>query len=172
MYRSTTLGRREKSLPALGATRKRETFQLTTCCFCRSLAFVKGWTALESLVVDSNELSNDAIAANLHLPNLSTLSINANKIDDLAAFLSTVAQACPALTFLSMLKNPCCPNFFTGKDQEDYQRYRLFVVSALPGLRFLDSSRVSDEERAEAERVGRFQKVCISYFISAPDYLT
>lgn len=46
-----------------------------------------------------------------------------------------------------------------GKDQQDYARYRLFVLSALPGLKFLDSSRVTVEERAEAKRVGHLMKV-------------
>lgn len=57
------------------------------------------------------------------------------------------------------MQNPCCPNFFVGKDQQDYGRYRLFVVSALPGLKFLDSTRITPDERSEAKRVGHLMKV-------------
>ncbi len=90
---------------------------------------------------------------------LTTLSVNDNKIDDLELFLGAVRDAFPNLTFLSLLKNPCCPNYFMGKDQQDYSRYRLFVVSVLPGLKFLDSSRVTPEERSEAKRVGHLMRV-------------
>jgi hypothetical protein len=56
-------------------------------------------------------------------------------------------------------QNPCCPNFFVGKDHQDYVRYRLFVVNVLPGLKFLDSTKVTGDELAEAKRVGRLMKV-------------
>jgi hypothetical protein len=54
-----------------------------------------------------------------------------------------------------MLKNPACPNYFVGKDFEDYQRYRyfaplilsfitskkrLYVLYRLKNLKFLDYS--------------------------------
>ena len=126
-----------------------------------------GFPQLESLVADSNEV-HEAGLEDVVRPQLTTLSVNGNQIADLAVFLADVGRAFPALTFLSMLKNPCCPNFFTGKDQEDYRRYRLYVISVLPGLRFLDSTRVTDEERAEAERVGRFQIVSNDVFFCSP----
>ena len=122
-----------------------------------SLEFVNGFAGLESLVADSNAVgSRQAWSAK---PTLTTLSVNGNKIDDLEQFLGCVREAFPSLTFLSLLKNPCCPNYFVGKDQQDYNRYRLFVVSMLPGLKFLDSSRVTPEERSEAKRVGHLMRV-------------
>lgn len=107
--------------------------------------------------MDGNQLQR-GFESSKALP-LTTLSLNDNSIEDLQDFVKCVAQSCPGLAFLSLLKNPCCPNFFTGRDQQDYQRYRLFVISQLPGLKFLDSSRISAEERAEADRVGQFQVV-------------
>jgi len=55
-----------------------------------------------------------------------------------------------------MLKNPACPNYFTGKDFEDYKRYRYYVLFRLKKLKFLDSSPVSSAERKEANRVGPY----------------
>ena len=69
-----------------------------------------------------------------------------------------------------MLKNPACPNYFIGKDSDDYQRYRYsvllvivayhyyryYVLHRLKKLKFLDSTPVSSKERKEAERVGPY----------------
>jgi hypothetical protein len=46
------------------------------------------------------------------------------QIENLEVFLPLVSKAFPNLTFLSLLKNPACPNELTGKDQDDYRRYR------------------------------------------------
>jgi hypothetical protein len=122
-----------------------------------SLEFVNGFAALESLVADSNAVGSQQRWS--PKPTLTTLSVNNNKIDDLELFLGCVRDAFPNLTFVSLLKNPCCPNYFVGKDQQDYSRYRLFVVSMLPLLKFLDSTRVTPEERSEAKRVGHLMRV-------------
>lgn len=52
-----------------------------------------------------------------------------------------------------MLKNEACPNFFTGGSAEQYEQYRLFVVSRLPNLQVLDSSTVSKSEREIAMKM-------------------
>jgi hypothetical protein len=122
-----------------------------------SLEFVNGFGVLESLVADSKAVGSQQAWS--PKPTLTTLSVNDNKIDDLELFLGRVREAFPNLTFLSLLKNPCCPNYFMGKDQQDYNRYRLFVVSMLPLLKFLDSTRVTVEERSEAKRVGHLMRV-------------
>lgn len=119
---------------------------------------LESFTKLTSLVVDSNQL----ISHQERLPtlaHLTTLSVNDNAIDDLDVWLTCVAARFPNLTFLSMLKNPACPNYFIGKDAKDYARYRLFVLHRLPGLKFLDSSPVTASERAEAKRVGHLMRV-------------
>jgi len=43
-----------------------------------------------------------------------------------------------------------------GKDQDDYQRYRYYVLFKMQRLKFLDSSPVSAAEKKEAARVGKF----------------
>jgi len=119
---------------------------------------LEGFTKLESLVVDSNclEAKQDRLP---RIPTLTTLCVNDNNIVDIDQWLTCVATCFPSLTYLSMLKNPACPNYFIGKDQQDYARYRLFVLHRLPGLKFLDSSPVTAQERAEAKRVGHLMRV-------------
>ena len=48
--------------------------------------------------------------------------------------MGDVARLFPALEYLSMMRNPCCPEFFniTESRQEDYRRHREFVLSQLP----------------------------------------
>ena len=49
------------------------------------------------------------------------------QLSDLDGIVSQVAENCPNLRYLSLLKNPCCPNFLeeqAGKDLHDYQLYR------------------------------------------------
>jgi len=107
---------------------------------------------LSSLVVDNNNLECEGTIPRME--GLKTLSVNNNKISDLKRFLEIVKEKFPNLTYLSMLKNPACTNEFTGRDSDDYQRYRYYVLYTLRGLRFLDSREVDDVERKEAMRVG------------------
>lgn len=90
-----------------------------------------------------SDISGDDIEFPL-LPNLHTLELNKNKIENLEAFLDKVKTNLPNLSFLSLLMNIACPNeLLPGFDEEDYQRYRYLVLYALPGLKFLDSRAVT-----------------------------
>eukprot|EP01094_Clydonella_sp_ATCC50884_P020780 TRINITY_DN4389_c4_g1_i2.p1 TRINITY_DN4389_c4_g1~~TRINITY_DN4389_c4_g1_i2.p1 ORF type:complete len:272 (+),score=79.44 TRINITY_DN4389_c4_g1_i2:47-817(+) len=109
---------------------------------------------LESLTADNNALVASQPFAPNH--NLQVLSVNNNDIDDLQVFLDSVVQCFPNITYLSMLKNPACPNPLIGKDQDEYRRYRLYVLYRLPGLKFLDSSKVAPAEKAEAKQKGEY----------------
>lgn len=62
------------------------------------------------------------------LPYLTTLSLNKNQISDTEAFLKKIKSSYPRLTFLSLLGNTACPNELVLKDEDDYQRYRYFVL--------------------------------------------
>jgi len=116
------------------------------------LANLERFVHLNSLVLDNNNLEcEDSFP---RIEGLKTLSLNNNKISDLKKFLEIVKEKYPNLTYLSMLKNPACTNEFTGRDSDDYQRYRYYVLYTLRGLRFLDSREVVDAERKEALRVG------------------
>ena len=75
--------------------------------------------------------------------------------------LKQLARNFPNLRFLSLLGNKACPNQLSSaeKDEEDYRRYRYFVISKLQSLRFLDSSKVTNIERRRAVQMGFLMKV-------------
>lgn len=118
-------------------------------------SFLSRMPALRTLVLDNNVI--DESCEWPPLTQLETLWVNGNRIQDLRLFLDHVTRACPRLSYLSLLKNPACPSPLIGRDLDDYQRYRLYVLHRLPQLRFLDSSPVQETERAEAARVGHLQ---------------
>jgi len=125
----------------------------------RDLSALGSFLSLDSLVLDYNNIEDDPVLPSI--PSLRTLSLNSNNIENLEVFLPLVSKAFPSLTFLSLLKNPACPNELTGKDQDDYRRYRIFVVFRIPTLKFLDSSPVTDWERNEAKRVGHLTGIVV-----------
>ncbi|TKS85698.1 Leucine-rich melanocyte differentiation-associated protein [Collichthys lucidus] len=61
----------------------------------------------------------------------------------------------------SLLGNEACPNQLVSpdKDEDDYQRYRYFVLHMLPQLKFLDTRKVTRKEVMEAQARGAFMKV-------------
>ncbi|EAL73563.1 hypothetical protein ACTFIW_003459 [Dictyostelium discoideum] len=114
---------------------------------------LESFKQLTSLVLDNNRIGSNNTFPNL--PNLKTLSLNNNDISDLKEFIDSIKNKFPNLTFLSLLKNPACPNYyFTGLDFNDYQKYRYYILYHLKNLKFLDSTPVTLEEIKEAERQG------------------
>ncbi|KAG8000153.1 Leucine-rich melanocyte differentiation-associated protein, partial [Nibea albiflora] len=83
------------------------------------------------------------------------------KDDFLTALLEHLADVTPSLEYLSLLGNEACPNQLVSpdKDEDDYQRYRYFVLHKLPQLKFLDTRKVTKKETMEAEARGAFMKV-------------
>uniref|UniRef100_A0A8C1CBL7 Leucine rich melanocyte differentiation associated n=1 Tax=Cyprinus carpio carpio TaxID=630221 RepID=A0A8C1CBL7_CYPCA len=122
-----------------------------------SLTGLKAFSQLEELIVDNNLLGNDLRLP--RLPRLHTLTFNKNQIS--FALLDHLAEVTPALEYLSLLGNEACPNQLVSmdKDEDDYQRYRYFVLHKLTKLKFLDTRRVTQWERSEAEARGAFMKV-------------
>ncbi|XP_038593085.1 leucine-rich melanocyte differentiation-associated protein isoform X2 [Micropterus salmoides] len=125
----------------------------------RSLAGLKMFTELEELVVDNNLLGNDLRLP--RLPNLHTLTLNKNQLTDIEALLEHLADVTPSLEYLSLLGNEACPNQLVSpdKDEDDYQRYRYFVLHKLPQLKFLDTRKVTMKEVIEAQERGALMKV-------------
>jgi len=105
---------------------------------------------LVSLVLDNNEIGSD----NNEFPvmnHLETLWVNSNNIQYLDRFLTSIRDKFPHLKYLSMLKNPCCPNYFVGKGSAEYKKYRAEVIKEIPTLKFLDASPITAEEFQDAE---------------------
>jgi hypothetical protein len=103
---------------------------------------------LVSLVLDCNKLVSRQNFPRIET--LETLWVNSNNIDNLDEFLDSIQDSFPNLKYLSMLKNPCCPNYFVGKDSQAYQKYRYLVLSRIKTLKFLDSTPVTAAEREQA----------------------
>ncbi|XP_055462233.1 leucine-rich melanocyte differentiation-associated protein [Psammomys obesus] len=125
----------------------------------RSLEGLSAFGSLEELILDSNLLGDDLVLP--RLPHLHTLTLNKNQITDLEHLLDHLTKVTPALEYLSLLGNVACPNELVSleKDEEDYKRYRYFVLHKLPNLKFLDAQKVTRQEREEALVRGAFMKV-------------
>lgn len=140
-------------------------------CFARhrALSHLDGFVRLESLVLDNNSLEDGGFTLP-PLLNLTTLCMNNNNLADIESVLNEVSTKAPNVRYLSLLKNPCCPTpiFDAEKDDDDYQRYRYYVLHRLPRLQFLDSNAVSPDELSEAQRVGRFMRVARPEVLKAP----
>uniref|UniRef100_A0A8C5FR39 Leucine rich melanocyte differentiation associated n=1 Tax=Gadus morhua TaxID=8049 RepID=A0A8C5FR39_GADMO len=110
--------------------------------FILSLAGLDMFSGLEELVADNNMLGNDLQLP--WLPSLHTLTLNKNQI-----------------SFLFLLGNEACPNELVSpdKDEDDYQRYRYFVLYKMPQLKFLDTRKVTSREVLEAKARGAFMRV-------------
>ncbi|MGH0122421.1 UNVERIFIED_CONTAM: hypothetical protein FKN15_004188 [Acipenser sinensis] len=81
--------------------------------------------------------------------------------EDIESLLDHVVEVAPSLEYLSLLGNEACPNELVSldKDEDDYQRYRYFVLYKLTNLKFLDARKVSKREHEEAKTRGAFMKV-------------
>ncbi|XP_067136276.1 leucine-rich melanocyte differentiation-associated protein-like isoform X2 [Centruroides vittatus] len=125
----------------------------------RTLDGLQLFPNVEELILDNNDLY-DGVEF-FYNPNLTTLSLNKNKFQDLDGLLDSINQYYPNLTYLSFLGNPACPDQLSSndKDDDDYQRYRYYTLYKLPKLKFLDSTSVKNYERKEANRIGQFMKV-------------
>ncbi|NXY67558.1 LRMDA protein, partial [Glareola pratincola] len=130
---------------------------------CRSLEGLKTFSYLEELILDNNLLGNDLLLP--RLPHLHTLTLNKNQIsfqrNTCKILLDHLAEVVPSLRYLSLLGNMACPNELVckEKDEDDYQRYRYFVLHKLTNLKFLDTRKVTRREREEALVRGAFMKV-------------
>lgn len=127
----------------------------------RNLDGIEGFTELRELILDGNEIDDNVAFPVMN--QLHTLTMNKNKIENLDPLLDKISTCLPSLTYLSLLGNTACPNELSDleKDEEDYQRYRYFVLHKLPNLKFLDSKQVSRVERQEGLRRGAFLKVVV-----------
>ncbi|GAB5365986.1 hypothetical protein AAMO2058_001105700 [Amorphochlora amoebiformis] len=146
---------REKKLTQLPESLKGSICQqldLTGNCIgdLTSLAEMKN---LRRLILDKNGLTS--LQSLPLLSNLQTLWINNNKLNNLIDVAMKLHKSTSNLTYLSMMKNPLCPDIFKDPSLEkSYRRYRLLLIYRLPSLKFLDSSPVTTSERKQAQKDG------------------
>jgi hypothetical protein len=110
---------------------------------------------LETLILDNNHLSS-VKSLPPQLPKLTTLWLNNNQLIDLEETLSVLAARCPALQYLSLLRNPCCPHELSGKNEHEYSRYRIYAKYRIPTLTTLDADPVTEKEASTAKERGQF----------------
>ncbi len=137
------------------------------------------WPALQELILDKNQLQSLAGLGPGPLPQLRTLWLNNNAVEDLELLLGELEKLAPNLTYLSMMRNPAAPESYfadahglsspgsgsgstggaDGGGMESYHRFRLYVCYRLKKLEFLDSTPVTSEERKEATVRGAYCRV-------------
>ncbi|KAK3788575.1 hypothetical protein RRG08_031231 [Elysia crispata] len=115
------------------------------------LRFLGDLPFIKSLILDDNHLTSQVKIP--FCPELHTLWINDNRIQNLANLLSTVARSCPNLRIFSMMNNEAAPSYFNGGTYEQYLDYRYYVISCLPGLEYLDYSPVTPDEVKMAKKL-------------------
>eukprot|EP00727_Mastigamoeba_balamuthi_P011301 m51a1_g6794 hypothetical protein (224) ;mRNA; r:204580-205396 len=115
------------------------------------VSFLRRFAALRTVVLDGNRITSHTTFPRTET--LRTLWLNSNQIANLPLFIDKLAESAPNLTQLSLLRNPACPNYFTGGTARQYADYRAYVVSRLPALVQLDDAPVTSAEREEAERL-------------------
>lgn len=135
----------------LGDTYGNDTLRLDLSCNqLKRTSNLQKFLKVEELLLDNNNIGDDFVLP--IMPHLRTLSLNKNCILDLKRLLHMLQRSCPRLTFLSLISNGACPDgLIWGTSDDDYARYRRKVLAALPNLVFLDSTTVTDEERAKSK---------------------
>ncbi|ODN02772.1 Leucine-rich repeat-containing protein C10orf11 [Orchesella cincta] len=126
-----------------------------------SVNFLTSFKKLTTLILDHNYMT--AEAAFPSNSNLTTLWLNHNFIDKLHPFVQRLGKSFPNLKFLSLMGNTGAPSYLNGGTYYEYIQYRLFVISWIPQLQYLDDRVITDDQRSEALRLyGRpFYKVLL-----------
>ncbi|KIW87467.1 uncharacterized protein Z519_11790 [Cladophialophora bantiana CBS 173.52] len=96
---------------------------------------------LNTLLCARNRIQNVDKRIAEQIPNLTTLVLTSNHVKELADLEGLTG--CGALTHLSLLENPV-----TKKEH-----YRLYLIWAIPSLRFLDFQKVRQAERERANEL-------------------
>jgi hypothetical protein len=89
----------------------------------KRFGWLRAFPRLRELILDRNQL-----ATLRDLPvmaSVETLWLNNNALGDLNEVVASVARAFPNLSYLSMLRNPACPDmYFSDGEALAYARYR------------------------------------------------
>ncbi|XP_063547994.1 leucine-rich melanocyte differentiation-associated protein-like isoform X2 [Cydia strobilella] len=105
------------------------------------------------------------------------ITVNYCKIGSLYPWVAKLKESCPNLQYLCLMGNPAAPSYLNGGNFYDYLQYRLFVISQFPSLNHLDDRKVTEDQRAEAQRLYKrpfFERIVkpssggISQLIHAP----
>lgn len=108
---------------------------------------LQGLTKLESLYLSKNNIQSLADMEGIReAPEVSSLDVSFNQIEDQENVATTIATLVPKLKCLSFNNNP---------NKRFLQNYRRDFISKIPTLTFLDDRKVDDLERKTSEAWGR-----------------
>ncbi|XP_070504216.1 leucine-rich melanocyte differentiation-associated protein-like [Chironomus tepperi] len=132
-----------------------------------SIDFISNFPNLNEIILDNNFLSDETMFPNKVFLKIQLLSLNNNKFEDLDKLVYNICYSFPNLRHLSLLGNPLCPVLNENYNEDDYQSYRLLIISRMPKLKFLDSKMITRHEWSiihtnipkVEEAVGRVQKI-------------
>jgi len=113
--------------------------------------FLAYFEHLQTLVLDHNKITGATVFPRCR--KLETLWINYCDVSRLDPFCTNLSNSLPKLEYLSMMGNPAAPSFVNGGKFHDYIMYRLFAISQLSKLQYLDDRIVDKDERNEAIRM-------------------
>uniref|UniRef100_A0A2M4AS94 Putative u2-associated snrnp a' protein n=1 Tax=Anopheles triannulatus TaxID=58253 RepID=A0A2M4AS94_9DIPT len=115
----------------------------------KDLSFLVHFRQLNTLILDKNSRPDERTLPSL--PNLELLWLNNCDIGNLQNWIYRIRECCPSLKYLSLMGNPSATSSFNGNSTLEHNDYRLFVISILPQLRYLDDSEVTMSQRAQAK---------------------
>jgi hypothetical protein len=115
------------------------------------LKFLFDFSNLKTLILDKNQIQSNIRMP--YMPNLSTLWVNHNKIENLSIFVENIAMSCPSLVYLSMMNNKAAPSYFNGGSLAEYNDYRFYTMSKLVNLKMLDDKEITPEERVQSKAI-------------------
>lgn len=116
---------------------------------CRDLSFLTHFRQLNTLILDKNVQPDERTLPTL--PNLELLWLNHCDIINLQNWIYRIRECCPSLKYLSLMGNPGATSSFNGNSTLEHNDYRLFVISILPQLRYLDDAEVTAAQRTQAK---------------------
>lgn len=102
---------------------------------------------IKSLHFSNNKIQHVCSNLEVNLPNLETLIIINNNIEDLTE-IDQLASI-KSLRTLSLLRNPVA----------NLKHYRLYTIYRIPGLRVLDFKKVKEKERDQAQQLFKGKKL-------------
>ncbi|CAL8241707.1 unnamed protein product [Merluccius merluccius] len=111
---------------------------------------------LRTLILDCNHYTSHVKFP--FMPSVTVVCINKNKINNLPVFVEEIRRKFPNIKILSMMNNEAAPSYFNGGSLTQYEDYRQYVISQLPGLEILDDTEVLEKERVLAAKTYRIQR--------------
>lgn len=115
----------------------------------KDLSFLTHFRHLNTLILDKNVQPDERTLPTL--PNLELLWLNHCDIINLQNWIYRIRECCPSLKYLSLMGNPGATSSFNGNSTLEHNDYRLFVISILPQLRYLDDGEVTAAQRTQAK---------------------